>query len=168
MPARQLNQSFAVVQVADYEGLTVFVDNQPVGRTDAQGRVLVEALRPYENNEISVDPTQVPMDGSLAQSEIARDAGLSQRSAGALPGRARHGCDDARRAGRRHAGPGGRNGAASARRRFPVALDGLLYVEGLRETTQVRIDWNGGQCTLEARRPAGSEPIPDLGDLRCK
>ena len=70
MPARQLNESFAVVQVADYPGLTVYADNQPVGRTDKQGRVLIEALRPYQRNEISVDPTQVPMDGSLSQSVI--------------------------------------------------------------------------------------------------
>ena len=39
------------------------------------------------------------------------DTGLSQRSTGALPGRTRHGCDDSRRAGGRHACPGGRNGA---------------------------------------------------------
>ena len=70
MPARRLEQSFAVVQVADYAGLTVFLDNQPIGRTDAKGRVLVDALRPYQRNEISLDPTQVPMDGAIDQSAI--------------------------------------------------------------------------------------------------
>src|SRR5262249_8798868 len=34
MPARTLNESFTVVELADYEGLTVYLDNQPVGRTD--------------------------------------------------------------------------------------------------------------------------------------
>jgi outer membrane usher protein len=167
MPARQLNQSFAVVQVADYEGLTVFVDNQPVGRTDAHGRVLVEALRPYENNAISLDPTQVPMDGSLAQSEIA--VSPAYRS-GAL---VRFPVERALAATMRAVQADGTPVPAGATahigdREFPVALDGLLYVEGLREATRVRIDWNGGQCTLEARRPAGSEPVPDLGDLRCR
>jgi len=51
---------------------------------------------------------------------------------------------------------------------FPVALDGLLYVEGLREATRVRVSWQGGQCSFEARRPAGTEPVPDLGDVRCQ
>ena len=167
MPSRQLDQSFAVVQVADYEGLTVFVDNQPVGRTDAQGRVLVEALRPYENNLISLDPTQVPMDGSLAQSEMAVTP--AYRS-GAL---VRFPVERALAATIRAVQADGTPVPAGAtahvgEARFPVALDGLLYVEGLRETTQVRIDWNGGQCTLEARRPTGGEPIPDLGDLRCR
>jgi len=167
MAARQLNQSFAVVQVADYEGLTVFVDNQPVGRTDAQGRVLVEALRPYENNAISLDPRQVPMDGSLAQSEIAVTP--AYRS-GAL---VRFPVERALAATMRAvqadgtpvpAGATAHVGEAS----FPVGLDGLLYVEGLREATRLRIEWNGGQCTLEAQRPAGGEPIPDLGTVPCR
>jgi outer membrane usher protein len=51
---------------------------------------------------------------------------------------------------------------------FPVALDGLLYVEGLREATRVRVSWQGGQCSFEARRPAGNDPVPDLGNVPCK
>jgi outer membrane usher protein len=167
MPARQLNQSFAVVQVADYPGLTVFVDNQQVGRTDEHGRVLVEALRPYQNNAISLDPTEVPMDGSLAQSEIGVTP--AYRS-GAL---VRFPVERALAATMRllqadgtpvPAGATAHIGAAS----FPVALDGLLYVEGLRDTARLRVQWNGGQCTIEARRPAGNDPVPDLGELRCR
>ena len=37
MPSRRLDQSFAVVEVADFPDMTVFVENQPVGRTDKQG-----------------------------------------------------------------------------------------------------------------------------------
>jgi outer membrane usher protein len=53
LPTRWLDQSFAVVQVADYPGLTVYVENQPIGRTDRKGRVLLvssPALR-YEPGE---------------------------------------------------------------------------------------------------------------------
>ena len=50
---------------------------------------------------------------------------------------------------------------------YPVALDGLLYVEGLREPTQLQVRWQGGECSVPVRRPAGSDPIPDLGTLRC-
>lgn len=167
MPARQLNQSFAVVQVADYPGLTVFVDNQPVGRTDEHGRVLVEALRPYQNNAISLDPTEVPMDGSLAQSEISVTP--AYRS-GAL---VRFPVERALAATMRllqvdgtpvPAGASARLGTES----FPVVLDGVLYVEGLHDTARLQVEWNDGQCTVEARRPAGNDPVPDLGELRCR
>ena len=66
MPARRLDRSFAVVKVADFENLTVFVENQPIGRTDGRGRILLDGLRPYERNEISIDPKQLPMDAALA------------------------------------------------------------------------------------------------------
>jgi outer membrane usher protein len=167
MPARQLNESFAVVQVADYQGLTVYADNQPVGRTDKHGRVLIEALRPYQRNEISVNPTQVPMDGSLSQSVIGVTP--AYRS-GAL---VRFPVERAMAATMRvvqangepvPAGASASLGAAN----FPVALDGLLYLEGLRDATRVRVSWQGGQCSFEARRPAGTDPVPDLGNVPCK
>ena len=167
MPARQLNESFAVVQVADYEGLTVYADNQPIGRTDKHGRVLIEALRPYQRNEISVNPTQVPMDGSLSQSVIGVTP--AYRS-GAL---VRFPVERALAATMRVVQASGEPVPAGASASlgaiaFPVALDGLLYVEGLREPTRVRVSWQGGQCSFEARRPAGTDPVPDLGNVTCK
>lgn len=167
MPARQLNESFAVVQVADYEGLTVYADNQPIGHTDKHGRVLIEALRPYQRNEISVNPTQVPMDGSLSQSVIGVTP--AYRS-GAL---VRFPVERALAATMRvvqangEVVPAGASASLGAVA-FPVALDGLLYVEGLREATRVHVSWQGGQCSFEARRPDGTDPVPDLGNVPCK
>lgn len=167
MPARQLTESFAVVQVADYPGLTVYADNQPVGKTDAQGRVLIEALRPYQRNEISVNPTEVPMDGSLSQSTIGV---VPAYRSGAL---VRFPVERALAATMRLVQGNGQPVPAGASAqlgdaRFPVALDGLLYVEGLREASRLRVTWQGGQCSFEARRPAGTDPVPDLGDVPCK
>jgi len=167
MPARRLNESFAVVQVADYAGLTVYADNQPIGRTDKHGRVLIEALRPYQRNEISVDPTQVPMDGSLSQSVIGVTP--AYRS-GAL---VRFPVERALAATMRVVQANGEPVPAGASAElgtvaFPVALDGLLYVEGLREATRVRVSWQGGQCSFEARRPAVTDPVPDLGNVPCR
>jgi outer membrane usher protein len=70
MPSRRLDQSFAVVQVADYPNVEVFVDNQPVGRTDSRGRVMLDRLLPYQANEISVDPNKLPMDATVAKSSM--------------------------------------------------------------------------------------------------
>ncbi len=167
MPARPLQQSFAVVQVADYEGLTVYLDNQPVGTTDGQGRVLIDALRPYERNEISVDPRQVPMDGSLSQRAIGVTP--AYRS-GAL---VRFPVERAMAATMRLVQsdgspvPAGAQAAFGAAR-FPLGLDGMLYVEGLSDSASIRVTWAGGSCSSNVRRPAGSDPVPDLGDVRCE
>ena len=169
MPARRLDQSFAVVQVADYADLSVFLDNQPIGTTDGKGRVLVDSLRPYERNEISLDPTQVPMDGAIAQSAIGVTP--AYRS-GAL---VRFPVTRASAATVRLLLPDGTSVPAGATARlngasieFPVALDGLLYVEGLQGSMEAQIVWQGGQCHASLQRPAGADPIPDLGALQCE
>jgi outer membrane usher protein len=53
-------------------------------------------------------------------------------------------------------------------RPFPVALDGLLYAEGLANATRVTLHWPGGQCAVVAQRPSGNDALPDLGTLRCE
>jgi outer membrane usher protein len=166
MTARRLDQSFAVVQVADYSGLTVYVDNQPVGRTDADGRVLVDSLRAYERNEISVDPTEVPLDGSLAMASI--DVTPAYRSGAVV----QFPVSRAHAATMRLAQPDGTPVPAGATatvgdRQFPVALDGLLYAEGLAGAMRVTVRWLDGECAVVARRPAGNDALPDLGTLRC-
>ena len=166
MPARPLQQSFAVVQVADYEGLTVYLDNQPVGTTDAEGRVLIDALRPYERNEISVDPRQVPMDGSLSQRAIGVTP--AYRS-GAL---VRFPVERAMAATMRLVQSDGSPVPAGAQatfgaRSFPLWLDGLLWIEGLAGSASLRVTWADGACRAALRRPAGDDPVPDLGDVRC-
>ncbi len=110
MTARRLDQSFAVVQVADYPGLTVFLDNQPVGRTDEHGRVLVDSLRAYESNEISVDPTEVPMDGALSQASMQVTPAYRSGAVVRFPRQPRLCGDHAPRAEGRHPGARRRHG----------------------------------------------------------
>ena len=52
MPARRLDQSFAVVQFADYEGVEVFVQNYPEGQWRARERErFIDAVERIEQEE---------------------------------------------------------------------------------------------------------------------
>jgi outer membrane usher protein len=166
LPGRHLDQSFAVVQVADYPGLTVFLDNQPVGRTDAHGRLLVDALRPYERNQIAIDPTQVPMDGALAQAAIDVTPAYRSGAVVQFPIARAHAATLRLVRSDGSAVPTGATATLHGRA-FPVALDGLTYVEGLEDPTVIVVTWNGGRCVAPAR-PAGGDSIPDLGTVRCE
>jgi outer membrane usher protein len=169
MPARRLDQSFAVVQVADYANLSVFVDNQPIGKTDQKGRVLVDSLRPYERNEISLDPTQVPMDGAIAQSAIGITPVYRSGALVRFPvTRAFAATVRLVRSDGSAVPPGATAQLDGASTEFPVGLDGLLYVEGLQASRDAQVVWQGGQCRASLRRPAGTDPIPDLGTLQCQ
>ena len=167
LPARRLDQSFAVVEVADYPGLTVYRDNQPIGRTDKHGRILVDALRPYERNEIAIDATQVPMDGALAQAAI--DVMPAYRSGAVVKFPVVRAEAATMRLVQRDGTvvPAGAHATLNGRE-FPVALDGLLYVEGLAVPTRAKVSWKGGRCAIDVARPRGDEAIPDLGTLRCE
>jgi outer membrane usher protein len=167
LTARRLDQSFAVVQVADYPGLTVYLDNQPVGRTDAKGRVLVAPLRAYERNQVSVNPVEVPLDGAIDVAAIDVIPGFRSGTLVQFP------VTRADAASLRLVQEDGSPVPAGAQAdlggaSFPVALDGLLYLEGLREPTRLQVRWQAGECSVPVRRPPGSDPVPDLGTLRCR
>jgi outer membrane usher protein len=166
MPARRLDRSFAVVRVADYEGLTVFVDNQPVGKTDKKGRVLIGGLRPYESNEISLDPAEIPMDATLSEASMTltpayRSGPVVQfpvsRSSGVVLHLVLHDGSVV---------PAGAS-VVIQDRSFPVGMDGLAYLADTGGASRAIASWSGGQCSFELQRPAGEDPIPDLGRVSC-
>ncbi len=62
---RWLQDSFAVVEVADQPNVDVYANNQLVGRTNANGVAMVPWLVPYDRNTISIDDRSVAMDTIL-------------------------------------------------------------------------------------------------------
>ena len=167
MPARRLDQSFAVVQFADYEGVEVFVQNQPVGRTDSKGRVLLDNLLPYQANEISVDPAKVPMDATLDKASMTVTPAYRSGSVVKFP------VSRADAVTLRLVQPNGRPVPAGAEvsigdRRFPVGLKGSVFLTGVSRRVAASASWVGGQCTFEVSRPAGNDPQPDLGEVQCQ
>ena len=61
---------FALVRIPGMAGVEVLRENQPVGRTDARGDLLVRDLLPFYPNRIAVDPDSIPM--SHRHGELSR------------------------------------------------------------------------------------------------
>jgi len=53
-------------------------------------------------------------------------------------------------------------------RAYPVALDGLVYVEGVTGRVSAEARWGSERCEFETIRPATDEPVPDLGQVPCR
>ena len=167
MPGRHLDQSFAIVKVADYEGIQVYVENQPVGRTDAQGRVLLDRLLPYQANRVSIDPRELPMDATLASPEMTVTPAYHSGVSVAFP------VSRADSMTMRLVQADGRPVPSGAQvmlegNPFPVGLDGLVFVSGVASNAHASVSWNGGQCSVDFTRPAGGDAVPDLGDVACR
>jgi outer membrane usher protein len=166
--SRQITDSFGVVRVADYAGVTVLQDNQPVGRTDADGYAVLPLLRAYDVNRVSIDDHDLPLDAQVDKLKI--DAVPYYRS-GLLfdfPVRRSHGATLHLRLDDGGPMPSGAIVQVVGRDEdFPVALNGEAYVTGLDQHNRLRASWKGRSCEFDAAFPPSAEPLPDLGTFVC-
>jgi len=167
MPSRQLDRSFAVVEVADFPGMTVYVENQPIGRTDRKGRVLLDSLRAYESNAISIDPRELPLDASLATPAMTVTPAYRSGPVVRFP------VVRASAATLRLLMPDGTPVPAGARvstrnEQVPVAMDGLVYLTAAAGRHAASAEWPGQRCEFSFERPEQGDPQPDLGNVTCR
>jgi outer membrane usher protein len=167
MASRRLDQSFAMVKVADYEGIQVYVDNQPVGHTDREGRVLLDRLLPYQTNQVSIDPTELPMDATISSPSMTVTPAYRSGVSVKFP------VSRADSMTMRLVQVNGQPVPAGAEvmlegNPFPVAMNGLVYVSGVGTNGHASVSWQGGNCVADFTRPAGGGPVPDLGEIACR
>jgi outer membrane usher protein len=167
MPSRRIDQSFAMVQVADYPGIEVFVDNQPVGRTDEKGRVMLDNLLPYQANEVSVDPAALPMDATISTRSIAVTPAYRSGMAVQFPVSRADALTLRLLQADRTPVPAGAEVTVDGSG-FPVGLNGLVYLSGILRKSVAEANWRDGRCSFVVERPAGSDPVPDVGDVTCQ
>ena len=167
--SRRIDDSFALVQVADYPNVRVLADNQVVARTDSKGYAVLPRLRPYQRNPIGIDQADLPLDAKVEalklyavpyyRSGVLVDFPVQRVRAGTFRVVLEDGKPLPSGALARFEGRGGE---------FPVALGGEAYLEGFESNNKVVITWKGQKCTLEVPYPETTEPLPDLGRFVCK
>jgi outer membrane usher protein len=62
--ANHIDDAFAIVD-AGAPGVSVQYENRPVGRTNKSGKLLLPRLRAYQDNHISIDPNDLPLDAII-------------------------------------------------------------------------------------------------------
>ncbi|MBI4207697.1 MAG: fimbrial biogenesis outer membrane usher protein [Betaproteobacteria bacterium] len=167
--SRRLSDSFALVRVGEYAGVRVYADNQPVARTDAEGSALVPRLRAYDRNLLRIEQADLPLDAEIEA--IEREAVPYFRSGlvVSFPVRPAHGAllrlilEDGKTPP-----PGAQVRLEDRADRFPVGLDGEVYLTGLAAINRARAEWNGRHCIFEVRAPQNGEPVPHFGTVLCR
>lgn len=166
--ARRLGESFAAVRVPGFAGVQVYADNQPVGRTDRNGFVIVPALRPFERNTIRIEQGDLPMDATLDSEEVAlrpfARAGATLRFAvrrerGALL-RVRLPDGSALPAGAQVRVEGGIE-------TYVAVTGGEVYVPNLAGAARLTASWGAGQCGFIVMVPSGDDPQPRIDNIIC-
>jgi outer membrane usher protein len=164
--ARQVNDSFAVVDVAGLADVPVYIDNQKITETDQSGRALLHDLRPYEINRISIDPLELPLDTQIDaktmevapayRSGVVLKFPVEKIRAGVFRLTTRDGS----------AVPTGAQVNFNGRL-FPVALDGRVYITGFDHGSNATATWANHRCTFRLAPPPANDPQPDMGTIVC-
>jgi outer membrane usher protein len=163
---RQVNGSFAMVDVGGLPGVPVYVENQLTAYTDSTGRALLYNLRPYEANHISISPTELPLDTAIASSSTIVAPPFRSGVVARFPverirgGTFRLVTDDGKPV------PVGALVKLKGKL-FPVVLDGMVYVIGYDHGMAAEASWSGGHCNFRLDPPPNDDPLPDMGTVRC-
>jgi len=167
---RPVQGGFALVRVAESQGVRTYLDNQPIGATDRNGEVVLPELQANYGNRIRIDARDLPLDVSTQSLErtIAppRRGGvvieLSPRRTLLVRGRLR----------------ALRDGApidlsygeltVDHTLRAPIGHDGVFEIEAVRAGHHhgvVEVD--GTTCSFELEL-ADAPALVDLGVVRCE
>ncbi len=155
---------------APAEGIRVYLDNQLRGQTDEDGRAVITDLRPFEENRVRLEATDLPLSSQIA------DTGLT-----IVPGRrsavtARFKVESMRQIFARlvledgDPVPAGSSvhtihGEASAL----VGYGGMVALATQDTgTLGVRADWSGGACRAELETGGAEIGVLDLGQVTCR
>jgi len=67
---RPINDSFSIVKIDDLKDVKVSVANTEMGRTDSSGTLIIPEIKSYNYNQVSLDPSSVPMDYQLSDVNV--------------------------------------------------------------------------------------------------
>lgn len=167
--ARPIEDGFAVVSTGGVPGIAVQQENQPAGKTDANGKLVLTPLRAYMPNKISLDALSAPMGVAIGKS--TQVVVPTWRSGVYLEFDVRRG----RSALVSLLSPDGSPLPTAARvtdtasgQQLPVGLNGEVFLIGLPDAgTRLRVEIGGRDCLIDVK-PEGDDPVLEIGPLRCR
>jgi outer membrane usher protein len=169
--SRYLDESFAIVKVADFPDVQIYANNQPIGKTDSSGIAVVPRVPGFLPSTIAFEPEDIPLDGAFGRN--VKQVKLASRM-GALVDM---GVARVLSATLTLMEPSGRPVPAGATVRigavdeeFPVAKRGRVYVSGLDRrkpnVLQVQIGERACRATIEV--PDNFTSGSTLGPFTCQ
>ena len=172
-PTRAVQQSYILANVPGVKGATVDLYNNPIGKTNAQGQLLVPNLLPYYGNQVSIDPNTIPIDYDIKSTTF--DVAPPYRGGAIVTFPIQHiqaveGEMEVIVAGKPVALSGdiftitaGDNDYTS-----PLGANGAFYFENLPSGRYpADVLYAGGTCHLEVMVPKSTETVIRLGRLKC-
>lgn len=166
----RINDAFAVVD-AGAPDVEVEYENRPVGRTNRRGKLLLPDLRSYEENRISIDPTNLPVDASVG--ETADVAVPADRSGAVVKFDVETHAQAALVVLRDETGAFVETGSSGTleggSEEFVVGYDGQAYISGLGKQNRIVVEQpSRGRCEADFSFQARSGEQVSIPDTVCR
>lgn len=168
--ANRINDAFVVVSTGGFADVPVRYENQPVGRTDSKGHLLVPWSSAYYRGKYEIDTLDLPAN---VQAQNVEQRVAVRRGAGYLLNfplsRVRAASVELVDANHQDLPLGSQVRHQQSGGLAVVGWDGLVYLEGLadRNTLEVQLA-GGGKCLVEFALDASPDDVPLIGPLVCQ
>lgn len=167
--SRPVTASFGVVQVGEIEGVRVYHEGNPVGRTDQDGKVVLHRMTPYVANRITIDERDLPVDVAIRSRELRVVPAYRSGLLASYAARKRvsailevQGTDG------KHLPAGTEVAMQDSPLRFVVGDGGEMFVPDLPPRARFIVERRSGSCTFEVDMPSPPiEVMPKLGPFVC-
>ena len=171
--SRPVQDSFALVQVPGVEGVRGFASNQEIGRTDRSGNLLIPDLQAYYGNLLHISDSDIPFQYSVGDTGLTLALPYRGGALAAFPVqllRRTMGTVRIAQAGEERVPEYGELvlTAGAEPLNSPVGSTGDFYFEDLAPGRYpARVQDGKGACDFVLDVPATTEPIVQLGNIRC-
>ena len=168
---RRIDQgAFALVKVGDIPDIPVSLSNQVATITNSKGMALVPGLLPYQLNQLTLNPDQLPFDVEI---HGVREMVVPYARSGAFVNfpvkRSRNALVVLRQPGGAPVPAGAHVVVMPGNQEFIVARRGEVYLIDLAADNRITVRWQDGGCQLALKLPplaVGAE-APRIGPLIC-
>jgi len=167
--ARNIYDAFAVISTDGIAGVPVKLENRVIGRTDADGMLLVTRLNAWQRNKLSIDPMDLPANmriDAVDQVAAPRDRSGTRVRFGVTPIRAAlvilHDADGKPLPLGSAVNVNGRQDGDAM-----VGYDGETYLDTLDTHNRIRVQTPAGSCVAAFDYSDATDALPRIGPLTC-
>ncbi|AYM60424.1 fimbria/pilus outer membrane usher protein [Agrobacterium fabrum] len=155
----RIDDAFAVVD-AGAPGVDILLENRPIGQTNRRGKILLPNLRSYDINNITLDPSNLPVDARIDHTK--QTVRPTERAGAVVNFKVETEGQVALVTLKTESGDfieTGSTGTIDGKREFIVGYDGQAYLDNIGATHRLHITQpTRGKCEAEITVPtAGAE-----------
>lgn len=168
--SRQIQNSFALVEVPGYANVGVSAQSGNSSVTNADGKAFIVGLQPYQENRLQLDPKTLPVSAELNNLEqIVVPRALTGVKVIFPVNTGRSALIQIVLDEDKQPAPiGAEIELLGTDKTFFVARKGLAFVTDLQANNQLRMKWNNKMCDLSVTLPATKQDdITRIGPLVC-